>query len=90
MKATRFIYLLLFLLSPLAASACPCLALEADGKMKASMIFTGEAIAVEDIGNQHQRTTFRVESSEKGPSSREIGVVSWGKRDQNSARPQPV
>ncbi len=71
----------IFLMAPLVASACPCLALEADGKDKAKFIFTGTVTSVQDLGSQHQRSTFKIISSEKGPSSGEVTVVSDNSKD---------
>jgi hypothetical protein len=81
MKNLGVIVVVISLITPLAASACPCLALEADGKERAKLIFTGSVISVEDIGSQHQVTTFKISSSEKGPSSGEVQVVSENRRD---------
>lgn len=81
MKYLSFVLLVLYLVSPLTASACPCLAIEADGKDRANSIFTGTVISVEDIGSMHQNTTFQIDSSEKGPSSGELQVVSENRRD---------
>lgn len=81
MKSIGLILLIVCLLSPLSAKACPCLAIEADGKDRANMIFTGTVISVEDLGSRHQSTTFQISSSEKGLSSGEVQVVSDIKRD---------
>jgi hypothetical protein len=81
MKALSLILFVLYLIFPLTASACPCLALEADGKDRAKFIFTGTVTSVEDLGSMHQSTTFMIDSSEKGPSSGEVHVVSDNRED---------
>ena len=81
MKSLSFVLLLLYLVLPLTASACPCLAIEADGKDRANFIFTGTVTSVEEIGSMHQSTTFMIDSSEKGPSSGEVQVVSDNRKD---------
>ena len=81
MKSLSFVLLVLYLVLPLTASACPCLAIEADGKDRANFIFTGTVTSVEDIGSMHQSTTFMIDSSEKGPSSGEVQVVSDNRED---------
>ena len=81
MKTTGLIILILFLVSPQSASACPCLAIEADGKDKAKLIFTGTVVSVDDLGSRHQSTTFQISSSEKGPSSGDVQIVSDNSRD---------
>ena len=73
--------LMAMLMAPYAAQACPCLALEADGFERANLVFTGAVVAAEDIGSNHQRTTFRIESLHKGSASGEISVVNESRRD---------
>ena len=81
LKVNSILLLMPFLMFHINASACPCLAIEADGKDRANLIFTGTVISVEDIGSMHQSTTFQIDSSEKGPSSGEVQVVSDNRRD---------
>ena len=81
MKSSAGILLAAFLMLPCVAQACPCLALEADGFARAKMVFTGQVVSVEDLGSQHQGTTFRILSSDKGPGSGEVKVVSENRRD---------
>ena len=82
MKSTITPLLLCFILIiPSAALACPCLALEMDGKERAKAVFTGEVIGVEIISEEYQQTTFRILESEKGHVSDTIEVISNNKND---------
>ena len=72
---------LVCLMSPYVAQACPCLALEADGFEKASLVFTGVVVSAEEMGSDHQRTTFRIERLDKGSAQGEVQVVSENRRD---------
>lgn len=82
MKSTITILFLCFIfIIPSAASACPCLALEADGKEKAKEVFTGVVVNVENIYQEYQRTTFKIIESEKGYDSDTIQVISNSKRN---------
>ncbi len=73
--------LLAGLMAPVVAMACPCLALEADGFDRANEVFTGVVLTTVEIGSNHQRTTFRIESLEKGSATGEFAVVSENRRD---------
>ncbi len=73
--------LLACLMSPYVAQACPCLALEANGFEKANLVFSGVVVSAEEMGSNHQRTTFRVDRLDKGAASGEVQVVSENRRD---------